>query len=328
MKNKKQTSMRDISKITGVSISTISRYINSSGYVKSSTGEKIEAAINKTNYVPNRNVKSVFGYKSHNIGLIVPAFTNPFFSEFSTYIGNYIQEAGYGCILCFTSDDINAEVRNLDLLKGYRVDGVISARSLYPEVWSNLEIPTVSFESNHDEQEVNVCVDNYNGGEIAFNYLNKIGTKRFVHVRGPENFKATNERFNGFYDSAKAINKNIKIIKSEKDYSLEADFRDNLKGFKFNKGDGIFVFNDINAINIISYLIDLGFKVPEDISVIGFDNSYISDMLIPRLTTIEQPVKEIAAKCFSSLLELIENKNVVKSELVLPVRLVIRDSTR
>lgn len=328
MKDKKQTSMRDISKITGVSISTISRYINSSGYVKPSTGEKIEAAINETNYVPNRNVKSVFGYNSHNIGLIVPAFTNPFFSEFSTYIGNYIQEAGYGCILCFTGDDKDAEVRNLELLKGYRVDGIISARSLYPDVWLNLGIPTVSFESNHNEQEVNVCVDNYKGGELAFNYLNQIGSNRFVHVMGPENFKATNERFNGFYDSAKSINKNIEIIKSEKDYSLGADIMDNVKEFRFKKGDGVFVFNDINAINIISYLIDLGFRVPEDISVIGFDNSYISEMLIPKLTTIEQPVKEIALECFRNLLELIEHKNVDKLEKVLPVRLIIRDSTR
>lgn len=328
MKEKKQTSMRDISKITGVSISTISRYINSSGYVKPSTGEKIEAAINKTNYVPNRNVKSVFGYKSHNIGLIIPAFTNPFFSEFSTYIGNYIQEAGYGCILCFTGDDKNTEIRNWELLKGYRVDGVISARSLYPDVWSKLGIPTVSFESNHNEQEVNICVDNYNGGSLAFNYLNKIGSKRFVHVRGPESFKATNERFNGFYDSAKAIDKNIEIIKSEKDYSLGTDISDNIKAFKFKKGDGIFVFNDINAINIISYLIDLGFRVPEDISVIGFDNSYISELSIPKLTTIEQPVKEIALKCFSNLLELMEHKNTIKEEYILPVKLIIRDSTK
>ena len=328
MKDKKQASMRDISLITGFSISTISRYINSSGYVSPSTGKKIEAAINKTGYVPNRNAKSVFGYKSHNIGLIVPAFTNPFFSEFSTYIGNYIQDAGYGCILCFTGDDKDTEIRNLELLKGYRVDGIISVRSLFPDVRSNLGIPIVSYESNHCEQDVNISIDNYKGGILAFDYLDMIGSKRFIHIRGPKNFKATNGRFNGFYDAAKRSNKNIKIIQSENDYRLGMGISQTIKEFEFKKGDGIFVFNDINAINLISYLIKIGFKIPEDISVIGFDNSYISDLLIPKLTTIEQPVKEIAFKCFSNLLKLIEHKYAGKPEYVLPVKLIIRDSTR
>lgn len=320
-------SIRDIAKRTGLSISTISRYINTSGYVSKESSELIQQVIDELDYTPNRNAQAIFNKKSGSIGLVIPSLVNPFFAEMATIIGNMIQDDGLGCVLCFTEDNPDKEEDALDLLKGYRVDGIIIARGRNNEKIRKLSVPVVSFESKISDDIITVSADNYAGGRLAFDHLYDKGSRKILHIKGPNRFIATEERCRGFLDAALAKDLDVDVLQLNTDYLLEEDFDKELGQLDYSRYDGIFVFNDINCIYVISYLMRKGFSVPGDIRVIGFDNSYLSGMNLPRLTTIEQSPKEIAKTAYLCLTELIDGKSDSTKDRLVPVRLIERETT-
>lgn len=321
-------SIRDIAKKTGLSISTISRYINSSGYVSKESAELIQKVIEDLDYIPNRNAQAIFNKKSGSIGLVIPSLVNPFFSEMATIIGNMIQDDGYGCVLCFTEDIPEKEEDALDLLKGYRVDGVIVARGRTVDKIRKLSIPVVSFETVISEDIITVSADNYQGGRIAFEHLYEQGCRRMLHIKGPKRFIATEDRCKGFLEAASERRVEVDVLELKTDYLLEDDFDNELDQVDFNKYDGVFVFNDINCIHVINYLRRKGFEIPKDLQLIGFDNSYLSGMHLPSLTTIEQSPKEIAEVTYSCLKELMDGSCRSTKDRIVPVKLIKRETTK
>ncbi len=321
-------SIRDISKKTGLSISTISRYINSSGYVSEESAQLIRHVIAELDYIPNRNAQAIFNKKSGSIGLVIPSLVNPFFAEMATIIGNKIQDDGFGCVLCFTEDSPEKEEAALDLLKGYRVDGIIIARGCNAQEIKKLTMPVVSFETRISDDIISVSADNYHGGKIAFEHLYVQGCRKMLHIKGPKRFEATEDRCRGFKDAAKEHGINIDILPLNTDYLLEEDFDQELNQVNFSDYDGLFVFNDINCIYVINYLMRQGFSIPEDIQVVGFDNSYLSSMNLPRLTTIEQSPRAIAETTYGCLSDLMDDACSSTKDRLVPVRLIKRETTR
>lgn len=321
-------SIRDIAKKTGLSISTISRFINSSGYVSEESAQLIRDVIAELDYIPNRNAQAIFKRRSGSIGLVIPSLVNPFFAEMATIIGNRIQDDGYGCVLCFTEDDPDKEASALDLLKGYRVDGVIIARGCNVEEIRKLRIPVVSFETPIGEDIIMVSADNHQGGRIAFEHLHEVGCQRILHIKGPKRFAATEHRCQGFEEAAREHGVEVDILPLNTDYLLEENFDAELDQLDYRNYDGIFVFNDINCIYVINYLMRKGFSIPGDIQVIGFDNSYLSGVYLPRLTTIEQSPKRIAGTTYDCLIDLMNGQIVSGGDRLVPVRLIQRETTR
>ena len=315
-------------KKTGLSISTISRYINSSGYVSEESAQLIQKVIAELDYIPNRNAQAIFNKKSGSIGLVIPSLVNPFFAEMATIIGNNIQDDGFGCVLCFTEDDPGKEEAALDLLKGYRVDGIIIARGCNVEKIRKLTIPVVSFETRIAEDIITISADNYHGGRIAFEHLHEQGCRHILHIKGPNRFAATEDRCRGFQDAAGDRGVSVDVLPLNTDYLLEEDFDAELDQLDFSKYDGIFVFNDINCIYVINYLMRKGFSIPGDIQVIGFDNSYLSSVNLPRLTTIEQSPREIAGTTYSCLVDLMKGQCESTKDRLVPVKLIKRETTR
>lgn len=289
---------------------------------------KIRNAIEKLSYIPNRNVRSIFGKKSGSIGVIIPSLINPFFSEMATLIGNSIQQDGNGMILCFTEDSPHKEEQAVNMLMEYRVDGIIVARSVNKNLYNGLDIPIVSFETIINEEILTISSDNYFGGKLAFEYLMENNCMRFILFEGPVHFKATNDRSKGFIDAAKKHNIEPIIISLGEDYYLESEvlYNEILRKLDFGKGDGIFAFNDITAISLMDLIQKNGFKIPQDIKIVGFDNSFISRYSSPSLSTIEQSVKEISLKCYFSLINLMEGNKINKNSLTIPVKIIKRDS--
>lgn len=321
-------SIRDISKKTGLGISTISRYINKSGYVSSESADLIQKVIDELDYIPNRNAKAIFKRKSGSIGLIVPSLVNPFFAELATLIGNMIQDDGYGCVLCFTEDNLEKEEAAIDLLNGYRVDGVISARGRDLEKLKKLSVPVVSFETKGTSDIITVSADNYNGGRIALEHLAEGGCTKLLHISGPRRFEATEDRRKGFQDAARENGIPVEVLQLKSDYLLDEDFDQELGQLDFDQFDGIFVFNDINTIYVINHLRKKGYSIPEDIQVIGFDNSYLSEMNLPSLTTIEQSPRAIAGTMYGCLRDRMNGVTSSHEDRLVPVKLIKRDSTR
>lgn len=320
-------SIRDISKKTGLSISTISRYLNSSGYVSKESAEQIRQVVAELDYIPNRNAQAIFNKRSGSIGLVIPSLVNPFFAEMATIIGNMIQDDGFGCVLCFTEDNLEKEEAALDLLNGYRVDGIIVARGRNVEKIQKLSIPVVSFETLISDEIITVSADNYQGGRIAFEHLYQAGCKKILHIKGPNRFVATEDRCRGFLDAAQDQNVQVEIFPLSTDYLLGEDFDAELSNINFSEVDGLFVFNDINCIYVINYLKKQGFSIPGDIQVIGFDNSYLSSINLPRLTTIEQSPKEIAITTYTSLKDLMDGTGRSTENRLVPVKLIKGETT-
>lgn len=320
-------SIRDISKKTGLSISTISRYLNSSGYVSKESADLIRQVVADLDYVPNRNAQAIFNKRSGSIGLVIPSLVNPFFAELATIIGNLIQDDGFGCVLCFTEDNLQKEEAALDLLNGYRVDGIIVARGRNLEKIQKLSIPVVSFETLIADDIITVSADNYQGGRMAFDHLYEAGCRKILHFKGPNRFVATEDRCLGFVDAAKERGIEVDLFPLSTDYLLGKNFDQELNQIDFSNYDGIFVFNDINCIYIINYLKKHNFSIPDDIQVIGFDNSYLSSINLPRLTTIEQSPEDIATTTYSCLKDLMDGSNQSTRNRLVPVKLIQGETT-
>ena len=322
------TNIREIAKNAGVIVATVSRYINENGYVSKKTGKRIQEEIDKTGYTSNMHAQAIFKKKSQTIGLMIPNIFNPFFNEVITFVEDRVVKAGYSLLLCNTGDDVEKERIHIDMLKRFRVDGIIAARSLCREDYINSSIPVVSFENYISDDVPIVTANNYEGGRLAFQHLHSLGCKKILHIKGPETFEATIQRAKGFLEEAALWGVNVDIIKAETDFQndmLLSNDEDFIK--EILKYDGIFVFNDVSCANIMKMLLSEGVKIPEDIKVMGFDNSYISTLVKPSITTITQHVKDIADKIVDILLDQIDNKGVYPLLNLIDVELIVRAST-
>ncbi|MDY6085461.1 MAG: LacI family DNA-binding transcriptional regulator [Peptoniphilaceae bacterium] len=320
-------SMRDIAKITGLSIATISRYMNHSGYVSEEASLRIQKALEETDYIPNRNAHALLTKRSGTIGLLVPSLVNPYFAYMATRIGNRIQKDQRGCILGFTEDNAKKEKRAMEMFMGYRVDGIIIVRAVEPTLWQALDVPIVSFESHIGPQIITVTADNVRGGRQAFRHLLEKGCRRFIHVRGPRWFTALAERETGFVEAATEAGKEVLFIQLEGDYQVDVSLDERRIDFSFQRGDGVFVFNDVNALSVMQAIKSQGLSVPEDVKVMGFDNNIASQFYNPSLTTVDQKVVETSNLCYELLDQLIADPSLDKRTRVVPVDLLERHST-
>lgn len=320
--------MRKIAELAGVSIATVSRYINNNGYVSDEVREKIQKIIDEENYRPNELARSIFRKSSKTIGLMVPNISNPFFNQMALIIEKYANDKGYSVFLCNTEDNSDKEKKYIDILQSHRVAGIIIARSQCKEEYASLDVPIIAFENHISENIITVSTDNYEGGRIAFEHLYQSGCRNILHVKGPSAFEATQARCKGFFDAAKDVGLNIDTFEFETDFQVKM-LEGNMGDInKISTYDGIFVFNDIAAAVIMKFLATNHRNIPKDVQIIGFDNSFISKVLQPSLTTINQPVQEIGKMMIKLLIKLIENKRVEVKDYIFKPELIKRETTK
>jgi len=319
--------IREIAEKAGVGIATVSRYLNDTGYVSDQVKAKIQKEIEESNYKPNALARAIFTKNSKTIGLIVPNICNPFFNQIASVIEENANNMGYTIFLCNTDDNAEKERNYLEVLQSNRVAGIIVARSKCEEVYSHIEIPVISFESYISDKIITVSSDNYNGGKIAFEHLYECGCRNILHVRGPKSFEATEERYRGFSDGAREKNLEIDFIELESDFQVKM-IDSNIEGFnKISKYDGIFVFNDIAAATVMKFLKQKEIKIPEEVQIVGFDNSFICELLHPSLTTISQPIQQIGTAIIELLFKLINGEDVPIKDHFMKTELINRETT-
>lgn len=320
--------MKDISKITGLSSGTISRYINNNGYVSKESAVKIQQAIDELNYIPNEHARVLYSKSTKVIGLVVPSLVNPFFAQMATVLEKHLNDFGYSIILYNTNDNFDEERNAIKMLRGFRVDGIIIGRSQNKDLIKSLDMPVVSFETEVGGDVVNVTADNYLGGVQAFKILYNRGCKNMLHIRGPQIFEATELRYKGFLEASKETDANLEVINITNDFDTELNMDKYLMDVDFDKIDGVFVFNDIAAASTLAHILKLGYSVPEDIQILGFDNSYLCELLNPKLSTIEQPVEDIAKECVRTLIKMMSKEKLKDNTIRLKTNIVLRESTR
>ena len=321
------SNIREIAEKAGISIATVSRYINDTGYVSDEAKTKIQEVIDEVGYTPNALARAIFTKNSKTIALMIPEITNPFFSQMATVVEEYSSKMGYTLFLCNTEDNKEKEAEYIEVLKSYRVAGIIASRTQCSEKYQNIQIPVVSFENHISPSVITVSSDNYNGGKIAFDHLYGNGCRKILHIKGPRTFEATEMRCKGFSDAAKEKGLQIDIVEFETDFKVKM-IEKNLNTIKrLENYDGIFVFNDIAAATVMKRLIENGIDIPEQVQIIGFDDSFIGELLHPSLTTIRQPIEELGSLAVELLIRQIEGEEVPIEDRLIETKLIQRETT-
>ena len=331
--------IRDIAKIAGVGVSTVSRVINNHPEVKDETRERILEIIKENNYVPNKSARNLKKNYTNNIGVLIKGVFNPFFSEMLDIISKRISKAGYSMILEHHDYLTNDEMNNLvSMIKEKRLQGVICLGGNFSEVknddFNNINIPVVLSSINHKYGKEffnfsSVSIDNEKSAYSATKYLIDCGHKNIALMLGDKyDLGIGRLREEGYL---KALNDNgIKVNRKYiilGNYEYRKAYDETIKFLKSNKEvTAIFAISDIMAVGCAKAIKDSGLIVGKDISIIGFDGMEISEFYNPTITTVIQPKVEMAEITVDLLLGLISNKNDNK-HIILNTELVIREST-
>lgn len=328
--------INDVAKEAGVSISTVSRVLNNNYPVKEETRIKIEKAIEKLNYKPNMLARSLITKKTSTIGVIVQGITNLFFPTIVESIEDYSKDQGYSIVLCNTRGEALKEKEIIENLMSKGVDGIIiidptidNLKNKYLEDVS-MKLPIIIINGSPEGIKGNfICYDEKVGTLEAFQYLLKLGHKEIAFIRGSKSYSYDiKEKI--YIDIIEKNNLSYKeILDVGKGNSIEVVENTQKKVeellLKKNKPTAIFACNDLMALGSVNACNKLNLNVPYDISIIGFDNTLISNITHPKLTTVDLNMEEIGNIAALKLLEIIEDKN--KSiKYTMETKLIVRES--
>jgi LacI family transcriptional regulator len=298
----------DVAKRAGVSVGSVSRVINEHPTVSAATRERVENAVRELSYVPNAIAGSLRSRRSKTIGLIIPDVTNPFFSELALHVERSAAAAGYDLILGNSDNSAERQKHYLRALAVRRVDGIIlvPAREIGPSF--EFEIPVVGVDREVVGRQF-VASDNRAGAKSAIEYLHQLGHHLIACIAGPKNLPNAQERRIGYEDIALPILRAAGVDPAA--YIVSADFSYD-SGYAATRRlmdvtprpTAIFASSDQQAIGGLRAAADLGLAVPGDLSIVGFDDIPLANLVMPRLTTVGQPVAKIGVLAMQLLLDL------------------------
>ncbi len=321
------STIKDVAKKANVSVATVSRVINNTGYVNIETRKMVEEVVSSLGYVPNQLARSLYTKKSNIIGLIVLHISTYFFAELIESLEDAITQKGYKLMIFNSKDDIELEKKYISVFNQYSIDALILvANTKSTKAYMEMSIPILTIDHIIDDSIPSISSDNVQGGQLAAKKLVALGAKNIIHFRGPSMLITVVDRSKGFYE---VMDKhNIKVN------SFDLAFKSpDLKAIeKFIKQhpdvDGIFCSSDEIAMYTINVLIRLGYSIPFDVQVIGYDNIDLCKIIMPNLTTIAQPIIDMGKVTIDKLIKLINKKHLEEIHSVLPVELIERETTK
>ncbi len=326
-------SLRDVAKHAGVSVATASRVVTGFDNVRSETRERVERAMRELLYVPPGR-RSATGV----IGLLLPDLANPIFPSLAEAMEKRATEAGLASILCTTTSAAFREVDYVHMLLDRRVDGMI---------FISCEMTNLSGEHEHYARLVeegarivfvngalntlnvpSVGVDERLAGESATQHLIDLGHRRIGYVAGPEHYLPTRQKAAGRESAMRAAGLEVDGLVAHGDFSVEGG-RTALRQLlaRTNPPSGIICSSDLMAIGVLGEASAQGLRVPEDLSVVGFDGIDATRWTNPPLTTVEQPIEEIAETAVNALRSLIEDPAKPLPDSLFRPQLALRGST-
>lgn len=302
--------IKDVAKHAGVAVGTVSRVINNNTTVNPEIRERVLKSIKELNYVPNEVARSFKLRTTKMVALLLPSIWNPFFSELAYYIEDELDKSGYKLLLCNSGGRPEKEQYYLDMLKQNKVAGVLGITYNPYETEIEPEIPFVSIDRRFSENVICVTSDNFKGGSMAAKELIKKGCKKIAFI--------------GDYTKIKSevSNRKVGFIEEAEKEGVEYVIFEELDPIKDNEAfvrkfiemypdvDGVFAITDMLAATYIKIAKENNISVPEDVKVIGYDGIQNTDLFHPILSTIRQPVKEMAMKSVELLIKRINNKKI------------------
>jgi len=327
------TTIKDVADHAGVSVTTVSHVINRTRRVDLKTEQRVWRAITALGYRPNLLARSLRRRETKTIGLIVPDNSNPYFAELARAVEDAGFAKGYSVILCNSDMSESKEVAYIALLISKCVDGVILISSAHKREKLNefiqAGIPLVTVARELDDLPVDqVLMDNKQGGYLVGKYLTALGHRRIGCIAGPRDETPSADRIVGLRQALYEAGVDLpahRIIRGDFTYESGRQAMAALLRREPNL-TAVFAANDRMAIGAMNYLWQTGVRVPEDISIIGFDDIPVAAMTCPPLTTIATPKTDFARISVSMLIERINKQRTEPARIVLPTHLVVRRS--
>lgn len=311
--------LTDVAKLAGVSPTTVSRVINNKGYLSEKTIQKVTDAMRELRYQPNSLARGLQGKSAKLVGLIFPTIGNIFYAELIEHLEKELFNRGYKTIICNSQHDSEKEKEYLEMLTANQVDGIISgSHNLGIKDYDRVSAPIIAFDRNLSPSTPIVSSDNYGGGVLAAQTLKKAGCRRPIMITGNDDSNSpTGLRQTGF----SSVFPQAIIHHVSSDYSPVRKEMEIKTILQTSQTDGIFVSGDLTAILVWNCIEALGLSVPQDVKLIGYDGTYFIETHYPQLTTIKQPLADIAKLMVDLLLQKI-NGETLEQHYSLPISLL------
>lgn len=332
---KDEVSIREISRLTGVSIATVSRVINQNGRFSRETEERVRKALEETGYTPNLAARSLRTKRIPTVGIIVPDITNEFFAKITLELQNRLFDFNYSTIICNTNEINNIEQRHLLMLKSQQVSGIVYISGAFSGEREILNLPTVyidrkpPFSPEHKDYLL-IESDNFDGGYIAGKALLRKKCRRPCMIKYKNEISSHNDREAGFLSAVREQGLNLQpgSIQTVNEVSVESGYKATLELVKRVGPDGIFCSSDLLAVGAINALLESGLKVPEAVRVVGFDDTSIAANSRIPITSLQQPIEEIGRLAAQNIVNMMESSQEQDGrQIKLPVKLIERSST-
>ncbi|KXS50149.1 MAG: LacI family transcriptional regulator, repressor for deo operon, udp, cdd, tsx, nupC, and nupG [Halanaerobium sp. 4-GBenrich] len=327
--------MKDVAKLAGVSLSTVSRVLNDSSLVREETAKKVEKAVEKLDYQINDSARILRTNTSNLIGVIGAGMERPFLANLLKGIEAEARERGFALIYGDSDGEFEKEQNYLNIMKQKKIDGIILITTNYYNdllsIVKNYNIPVVFASGYISDPEIScVTVDNVAAAYDMVEFLCQAGHRDIAFIKGPDlDMLASQERLRGVKLALRLSNikyESARII--EGDFTYESGYSAAQKILnKFPDVTAIFAFNDEMAVGAIRYLKEQGISIPEDISVVGFDGIDLGKYTSPALTTIKQSGYHLGLKSIEILNKIIKKGKIEDNKVFIPHELVVREST-
>lgn len=314
--------IRDVAKLAGVGVATVSRVLNGSGYVSDETRKKIIQAMEELHYTPNELARQLYHKKSGIIAVLMPDVSHPFFAELVKNIETILYDKGYKTMLCDTFKEKNSEKEYLNMLERNIVDGIITGvHSLNIEAYQNISKPIVAFDRILGEQIPTVRVNHKIGGQLAAQLLYESGCRNVLQFFGARVVSSpSHDRHKSFEEYMKGRGVNVTSVELLWNRFDSQYFKDvTEKALKeYPDVDGVFGA-DLLMVYCMKAAYREGKRIPEDLKMVAYDGTYVAEAVTPEITAIAQPINQIAKELVELVCYMIDGKSWKDHKVILDV---------
>lgn len=321
----------DVAKKANVSIATVSKVINNTGNMRDETRKKVNDVIKEMDYMPNLMASALTGKGTQTIGLLIPDISNPFFSAMARFIEDSAHEQGMSVIMCSIDGSREKEQKYIELLQRKQIDGLIVASLFHNKdllkglIKNGIPVVMLAYDDSTFDVSI-VSVDDFKGGYEAASHLFSKGHRKIVVIA--EHTHSSDLRLYGYKVALEgrgiAFDDSLVFKTSASIENGKLFFE---KVYKDIQPTAIFAFNDLLAIGAIKGATEKRIQIPDELAIIGFDNTILATTTVPGLTTIAQPFEEMAQKTVEILIEEIHEQKRTKKRILFDPELIIRGTT-
>ena len=329
----KGTTIADVAAKAGVSPMTVSRFFNAPDKLSQTMYERVEQTVRTLNFLPNATARALTRGATETLALVMADMSHPFFMAVARGVEQAAQQAGYTLLLGNSQENLRRERRYLDALMSKRVDGIILApthgKRHNLDVIKQRGIPTLLIDRRLPNYKFDIVRgDTFTGGYILTKHLVEQGYRDVAFIGGHPGISSLVDRVGGYRKALRKANLQERILLGRYDQASGFEIIDRLIRETTKFPDALVTANNMVAVGALLALRKRGLEVPEDVALATFDDFEVASLLDPFLTVIKQPAFDIGEKAAGLLLQRIQDADLPCQELVLPVELVVRRSTR